>query len=79
MRLGEGGWDDAIKVRHSVAALLEKEPAQPIAAISGARTLKVLVDSGAAENVMNPECCPDYPLLPSKRSGVHYILADGSG
>ena len=52
----------------------------PKAEFSKFKKIKVLVDSGAAENVLPPDLLPDYQVKEgeAKKSNVKYTTADGN-
>ena len=76
-------------VRRPISCFVPLDPEwNPICAIKGTpkadyqkyRKVQILVDSGAAENVLPPDLLPDYEIQEgeAKKNGVRYMTADGN-
>ena len=83
-------WDDGLnQMRRAMNCFVPLDPEwNPICAINGTpkasfqkyRKIQILVDSGAAENVLPPDLLPDYEIQEgeARKNGVKYMTADGN-
>lgn len=69
------------KALEQIACMMDKENERQINAVAdfeGIEILKIMIDSGASNNVMPEEACTDVDMYETRETGRKYVCANGS-